>query len=109
MCQLNHDRQHPNRVRFVRSDRDIYRHCRCLLVGCGVGLGKMYAELEGLMSQKIADALGIRYCGVQLDTYAMYNDDNVCGGSFCVPLVHDSKDVANALVAKRKEFEACNV
>ena len=61
------------------------------------------------MSQKIAESLGIRYCGEQFDQYAMYNDDHGCGGSFCVPLIHDAIDVANALDAKRKEFEACRV
>lgn len=59
------------------------------------------------MSQKIAERLGVRFCGVQFDQYAMYNDDNGCGGSFCVPVIHDAIDVANALYAKRKEFEAC--
>ena len=56
------------------------------------------------MSQTIADDLGIRYCGEMLG-HAMYNDDHGCGGSFCVPIIHDAIDVANALDAKRKEFE----
>jgi len=48
------------------------------------------------MSQKIADDLGIRFCGVQFGQYAMYNDDHGCGGSFCVPVIHDALDVAEA-------------
>jgi len=56
------------------------------------------------MSQKIADALGVRYCGDQFGAYAMYNDDHGCGGSFTVPVIHDVLDVADALESKRKEF-----
>lgn len=73
-------------------------------MGRGIGLGKDDAELEAEMSQTIADDLGIRYCGEMLG-HAMYNDDHGCGGSFCVPIIHDAIDVANALDAKRKEFE----
>ena len=66
------------------------------------------------MSQKIADALGVDYCGVQYNregkaACALYNDTHVCGGQFAVDPIHDVLDVANALVAKRKEFEACRV
>ena len=66
------------------------------------------------MSQKIADALGIRYCGEVTDKEgkslgSLYNDDHGCKGSFALVHPHDSMDAANALVAKRKEFEACNV
>ena len=54
---------------------------------------------------KIAARLGIRFCGVQFDRYALYNDDDGCGGSFAVPLDHNEIDVLVALQKKRSDFE----
>jgi len=62
------------------------------------------------MSKKIADDLGIDYCGVQYGrdgapVCALYNDTYGCGGSFSVPATHDVLDVALALDEKRLDFE----
>ena len=61
------------------------------------------------MSAEIALRCGVRYVGPQRDRHGtivghIYNDDDGCGGSFCVPEHHDALDVAAALDKKREEF-----
>lgn len=57
------------------------------------------------IAEYIAERLGIRYCGKQLDVYFLYNDDHVTGGSFAVrPNDHCLDGVRGALESLRKTF-----
>lgn len=60
---------------------------------------------------KMSNKFGARFCGFVRDAHsepisAMYNDDEVTGGSFCVPVIHDDLDVAKALDELRARFAA---
>ena len=61
------------------------------------------------MSAEIALRCGVRYVGAQNDMRGncvgfIYNDDEVTGGSFCVPEHHDALDVCAAVDALRERF-----
>jgi hypothetical protein len=61
------------------------------------------------MSKKIADKLGIRFCGIvyshgNVPYASMYNDDNVSGGSFCILVKHTEDDVKKELTEMRSRF-----
>ena len=61
------------------------------------------------MSAEIALKCCVRYVGPQRDRHGtivghIYNDDDGCGGSFCVPPLHDELDVCRAVDDLRARF-----
>lgn len=48
---------------------------------------------------------GVRHCGIMLDNYDLYQDDEVTGSSFVVPLGAPIGVVLAELSAMRAKFE----